>query len=255
MIRREINLFFTALMFYTRLPVPRGIGHSEDSLNKSVKYFPLMGWIVGGISVLIFWGSNFIFGKQIAIALSMIAGLLLTGAFHEDGFADVCDGFGGGWTREDILRIMKDSRIGTFGTVGLIAVLGLKFLLLDHFTSHQILLILPVAHSLSRLLPTWVIYRWDYTRDDESSKIKPIGKKIKTGEFLAAFIFGCLPLLLFRDPQFFLIMIPLPFVSLLMMRFFNRWIGGYTGDCLGAVQQISEITVYLSMIVLLRYGF
>lgn len=255
MIRREINLFFTALMFYTRLPVPRRIDHSDDRLNKSTKYFPLIGWIVGGLSALVFWGSDFVFGKQIAIALSMITSIMVTGAFHEDGFADVCDGFGGGWTKDAILRIMKDSRIGTFGTIGLICILGLKYLLLNLFASSQIILILPVTHSLSRLAPTWVIYRWNYVREDESSKVKPIGKKISTGEFLIAVIFGCLPLLLFQRAEYLLLITPLPLICWMIMRFFKHWIGGYTGDCLGAMQQISEIIVYMSIIVLLRYGF
>ena len=255
MIRREIQLFLTALMFYTRIPVPSGIDHSDEKLNKSTKYFPLMGWIVGGFSALVFRGCDYLLGKQIAIAISMIAGILMTGAFHEDGFADVCDGFGGGWSKEQILRIMKDSRIGTFGSVGLIVILGLKFLLLNQFDTNQLLLILPVAHSLSRLAPTWVICRWEYARDDSSSKTKPIGKKITLAEFLTAFFFGCIPLVLFWRLEYFLLLLPLAVVSTFMMRYFKKWIGGYTGDCLGAIQQITEITVYISIIVLLKYGF
>ena len=255
MIRREVNLILIALMFYTRIPVPSGIDHSDEKLNKSTKYFPLIGWIVGGATALTFLGFDIIFGKQLAVAFSMIAGILITGAFHEDGFADVCDGFGGGWSKEQILGIMKDSRIGTFGTVGLIFILGLKFLLLNQFTDNEILYILPVAHSMSRLAPTWVIYRWEYARDDAGSKTKPIGKKISTFEFLVASIFGCAPLLLFWRLEYFLLLLPLPVINGLLMRFFKKWIGGYTGDCLGTIQQITEIAVYLSIIVLLKYGF
>ena len=98
--KKELHIFFTALMFYTRIPCPKNINHHPDYLNKASRYFPLVGWIVGGISFLIFYMTSFLFSVEIAVLLSMITGVLVTGAFHEDGFADVCDGFGGGWTKE-----------------------------------------------------------------------------------------------------------------------------------------------------------
>ena len=87
--KKEIRIFFTALMFFTRIPCPKWVDHSEEYLNKSSKYFPLMGWIVGGGSALVFWLSTYIFPLPISILLSMIASILITGAFHEDGLADV----------------------------------------------------------------------------------------------------------------------------------------------------------------------
>src|ERR1700678_2498706 len=101
--KKELQLFLTAIMFYTRIPVPRWVNHSSNSLNDATKYFPLVGWIVGGIASLVFIGAKYFFNLPISILLSMAASVLLTGAFHEDGFADVCDGFGGGWTKEKIL--------------------------------------------------------------------------------------------------------------------------------------------------------
>ena len=94
--KKELRIFFTAMMFLTRLPVPRFTDHSPEYLERSVKYFPLIGWIVGGISALTFLIFNKYISEDIAIAASIIAGILTTGAFHEDGFADVCDAFGGG---------------------------------------------------------------------------------------------------------------------------------------------------------------
>ena len=99
-------------------------------------YFPLIGWIVGGFSALIFWASSFLFPVSISIIFSMIASILVTGAFHEDGFADVCDGFGGGWTKEKILEIMKDSRVGSYGVIGMILMLGTKFAVLYQMNPH-----------------------------------------------------------------------------------------------------------------------
>ena len=117
--RRQIELLLTAVMFYTRIPCPAWVGHSEELLNKATIYFPVMGWVVGGVAGAVYWAAARLFGADVGLLLSIIASVLLTGAFHEDGFADMCDGFGGGWTREKILLIMKDSRLGTYGAVGL----------------------------------------------------------------------------------------------------------------------------------------
>src|SRR5436190_7873550 len=125
--KKELHIFFTALLFYTRIPCPKNIDHNPDYLNKTSRYFPLVGWIVGGITFVVYYLSAFIFTIEIAVILSIIAGILITGAFHEDGFADVCDGFGGGWTKEKILLIMKDSSIGAYGAIGLVLLFLLKF--------------------------------------------------------------------------------------------------------------------------------
>src|SRR4051812_43461768 len=129
--KKELHIFFTALMFYTRIPCPKNIDHNPDYLNKATRYFPLIGWIVGSISFLAFYVSSLFLSIESAIILAIIASILTTGAFHEDGFADVCDGFGGGWTKEKILLIMKDSAIGAYGAIGLVLLFLLKFKLLS----------------------------------------------------------------------------------------------------------------------------
>ncbi len=120
--RTQLRHFFTAMLFYTRIPCPAwawqgagmedGPGRAAGELDKATIYFPVMGWIVAGIGAAVYAGALMLFTPELAIILSMIAQILATGAFHEDGFADVCDGFGGGWTKERILAIMKDSRDG-----------------------------------------------------------------------------------------------------------------------------------------------
>jgi len=148
-VKEQINLFLTAVMFYSRIPVPRSLGFSNERLNRATRYFPLIGWIVGGIGALVFYGLNWILPVEVAVFLSMMATIFATGAFHEDGFADFCDGFGGGYTREKIFTIMKDSRIGTYGTVGLIGMLGTKFLALQSLPPLIIPLVLVAGHALS----------------------------------------------------------------------------------------------------------
>ena len=127
MLQKEIRIFLTSLMFFTRVPIPSFKDYSEDDLNKCTRYFPLVGILVGSISFLAFYLSSLLFPTSISIAFSLLAGILVTGAFHEDGFADCFDGFGGGWSKSKILDIMKDSRLGTYGTVALIFLFLLKF--------------------------------------------------------------------------------------------------------------------------------
>ena len=126
--RRELEYFFGALRFFTRLPVPAWVGHSPAALNHSARYFPLVGLVVGLLGALVFAFASFFLPKTLAVLLAMAATLLATGAFHEDGWADMVDGFGGGWTRERTLEIMKDSSIGSYGTIALALMLVGKFM-------------------------------------------------------------------------------------------------------------------------------
>ncbi|WP_420581213.1 adenosylcobinamide-GDP ribazoletransferase [Reichenbachiella sp.] len=255
--KKEWSIFLTAVMFYTRIPCPRWVDHSADMLNKATRYFPLIGWIVGGFSALIYLGSVLVLPLSIAVILSMISSILLTGAFHEDGFADVCDGFGGGWTKEKILTIMKDSAIGAYGALGMIMMLLFKFTLLWEIGNSRgglnAAIVILAAHAISRANSVFMIFTDEYARDNEDSKAKPVAKKMKSDTFLIAMIIGLLPLFYFQN-LYFLITIPvLILVKLYLSSYFNKWIDGYTGDCLGAVQQISEVAFYLLVLLLWKF--
>ncbi|HAR72398.1 MAG TPA: adenosylcobinamide-GDP ribazoletransferase, partial [Flavobacteriaceae bacterium] len=115
MLKKEVTYFLTALMFFTRIPIPFKIPYSNEIMNQSQKYYAAIGLLVGAFNALIYTICQFILPVDIAIIITMIASVLLTGAFHEDGFTDVCDSFGGGYGKEKILTIMKDSRIGAYG--------------------------------------------------------------------------------------------------------------------------------------------
>lgn len=245
---RQFQIFFTALMFFTRIPVPKNSNHSEDYLNSATKHLPLIGWLVGGISALVYFGSSYVLPQSISIILSMIASIIVTGAFHEDGFADVCDGFGGGWTKEKILTIMKDSRVGAFGVIGMIFMLLLKYTSLNEIHSSYIAPMIVSGHVFSRLMAVCFIFFYSYARDDASSKTKPLGKKLKTPEMLFAIITGLLPFLMLKQPLFLIIIIPVTITFVLFARYIVKWIGGFTGDCLGAMQQLTELVFYISAV-------
>lgn len=245
-------------MFYTRIPCPKNITHHPDYLNKATRYFPFIGWIVGSISFLTFYLFSFFLSSEIAVILAIIASILTTGAFHEDGFADVCDGFGGGWTKEKILMIMKDSAIGAYGAIGLVLLFLLKFKLLSEsilLLTNNILLIFLLfisAHSLSRLAAISIIFTHEYSREDASSKSKPIAKQHTWKEVFGSFLFGLIPLIVFSyfDLKFLLAIIPVFITRYFLARYFQKWIDGYTGDCLGATQQVCEVVFYLSILFL-----
>lgn len=247
--KKEFDIFLTAIMFFTRIPCPKWVDHSKEILNKSTRYFALVGIIVGAFGGAVYFGASYLFDQNLALLLSMIATIWITGAFHEDGFADMLDGFGGGWTKEKILTIMKDSRLGTYGTVGLIFLLATKFLGLQNIHGIQFVFLLIAGHSVSRFFATVLIYKLPYVRDDGTGKEKPSADNMQLKSLVLNGVFGLLPLLLFQNMWVFFVLIPCGIATYLMARFFNKWIGGHTGDCAGATQQIVEIVFYLSMLV------
>jgi adenosylcobinamide-GDP ribazoletransferase len=248
-------------MFYTRIPCPKNIDHNPDYLNKATRYFPFIGWIVGSISFLAFYLFSLFLSTETAVIFSIIISVLTTGAFHEDGFADVCDGFGGGWTKEKILTIMKDSAIGAYGAIGLVLLFLVKFKLLSEsillFTHNLFLVFLLFisAHSLSRLAAISIIFTHEYSRDDASSKSKPIAKKHSWKEVLGSFFFGLIPLLAlsYFNYKILLVVIPIFITRYFLARYFQKWIDGYTGDCLGATQQVCEVVYYLSILFIWKF--
>ncbi len=237
-------------MFYTRLPVPGWVRYSDDILNRASRYFPLVGLIVGAIGALTFWLGDLVFDPSIALLLSLIATVLATGAFHEDGFADLCDGFGGGWTQSQVLAIMKDSRLGTYGTVGLVGLLALKFATLISLPATWIPLALLIAHPLSRFAAISFVYSHDYVQEDAQSKVKPLALNLSLGELILAAITGVAPLLILMvrwDWRWGIALGTVATARWALGRLFVRRLGGYTGDCLGAAQQVTEAAVYLAL--------
>lgn len=251
--KKEVQIFLTAVMFFTRIPCPKWVDHSAEFLKKSSKYFSLVGIIVGSIGALVFYGFSFIFSTEISLLLSMVSTIYITGAFHEDGFADVCDGLGGGWTKDKILLIMKDSRLGTYGTSGLVLILAIKFVALSEAPDYYIPIIIISGHSLSRFIATTLIFTHPYVRDTDDSKAKPAAKSMTLGMLSMSALFGVLPLFLFNSPLIFLTIIPMYVSKIYLGQKFKKWLGGQTGDCAGAVQQLSEVVFYLSVIVLWKY--
>lgn len=251
----EWTLFLTALMFYTRIPSPIKLEYSAALLNKSRKYFSLIGVLIGLIASTVYVLSSSVLPNTIAILLSMIASILATGAFHEDGFADACDGFGGGWQKDQVLTIMKDSRLGTYGALGLLLILVCKFLVLislsESLSNGVFCLAYIVAHTLSRQLSSSAIELFDYVQDIDQSKVKPITelRLDKSSQAFSWMITVLLTLCLLFQTHAMLAVLVSAAMAGIWLTYSKKRIGGYTGDVLGATQQLSEVMFYLVLLI------
>ena len=251
----QVRLFFIALQFFTRLPIPRWIGFDAGWLHQSSRYFPAVGLVVGAAAAAVYALASLLWPPAVAVLLSTIAGIYLTGAFHEDGFADTCDGLGGGVTKQRALEIMADSRIGAYGAIGIGLLLALKCTALSFLPAHITLASLLVAHPLSRLASTALIWKLDYVKQE--GKSKPLAQRMSNAEFAIAALSvlialaialaaGWLPLHALGSG-----LVAVVAAAWWLARKFVRRLGGYTGDCLGAVQQLSESVFYLAILAAL----
>jgi len=245
----HLKLFLLALSFYTRLPYSQTLDYKQ--LPQSAVYLPLIGWLVGGSCAFVFYLTDWLWPQATAVILTLIAGILLTGALHEDGFADVCDGFGGGMDKARILEIMKDSHIGVYGFLGLLLLLSLKVSVLIEMSAAAVPLMLLAGHSISRLSPLLLMQRYSYAREHHSKASGAVYKPSHSELVFAAAI-ALLPLALLPVLSA-LAIIPALLATLLLGHYFYRRIGGYTGDCLGASQQVAETVFYLSMSALWKF--
>ena len=239
--------FFAAIMLFTRIPVKWSFFSTEPpDLTRASWSFPLIGLLVGILSGML--GDICIY-LELPIFLScvtaIIFSLIVTGAFHEDGLADVCDGFGGGFSPADKLRIMKDSRIGTYGATALWVVLSLRTAILAFLDPALGIVLLVVAHALSRIAPLVLIYLLNYVQDAEAARAKPVAQGVPSRGLLVG-LAVIVPLGLWQLQLTVVAGLILVAAVLLLARLCVRQIGGYTGDYLGFSQQISEVLIYLS---------
>lgn len=247
-----LRLFFIAIQFLTRLPVPGQIQVSEETLSKATRFFPLVGVLVGAGAALTFWLLRHLLPDSAAILGTIIFTAFITNGFHEDGLADTFDGFGGGWTKEQALEIMRDSRLGTYGALALVFLILAKYNFLSSLEPGQILRWLIVAHTASRwtVLPlcAWL----PYARAEGQGKL--VAKKIGRPEIIIGSMtfFICVLSLSWQSALAAIFVTGLtPFLSGL---YFRARLSGITGDCLGATNQLTEVSLYLTAVILSRFN-
>ncbi len=255
------RLFFTALEYFTRWPKPRWVGHDPVWLGPCMRYFPAVGLLVGACGAAVCGVAAMWWPAPVAVVLSTAATLLITGAFHEDGFADVCDGLGGSRDREQALVIMTDSRIGAFGAIGIGVMLLLKFACLAALRPEHAMVAIVCAHVVSRAAPLSLMVALPYAKPRSDSKAKPVAQGMRWTEWAigtssAALVMGVTGALAWHvdgsptQAACWLVVLAASFVAAIasaapLAAWFRARLGGYTGDCLGAAQQVSELVFYL----------
>lgn len=253
MLKNEILRILAAFMFFSRIPVPYAKEIRELHFEKAVRYLPLVGFLISIAGAVIMYFTFRIFPKPISVLLGMFITVLLTGAIHEDGLADSCDGFGGAYNKQRILDIMKDSHIGTFGVIGLILSFLLRYATLSEMPRFYMAIFFITGNTLSRLMTVLVMHKNFYVRDLTSSKSKNVIANINWIDLIIATLPVLFLFVFIGSNSVLFVLIPVWLTQKLLKKFFSVKIGGYTGDCLGAVQQITEIIFYLSVLIWLRY--
>jgi adenosylcobinamide-GDP ribazoletransferase len=247
---QQVRLFFIALQFFTRLPIPAWVGFEASWLQHASRYFPLVGCVVGAIAAGVHAAAALVLPAPVAAVLSSAASIYITGAFHEDGFADTCDGLGGGTTRARALEIMKDSRVGAYGAIGIVCMLAAKLSALAMLPPRQAIAALLLAHPLSRLAATSLIWKLEYVRGE--GKAKPLAQQMTGAEFaIGIFTTGLLAALLLATgwgaPTAVL-------AAVLAALGAALWLGRLFVRRLGAVQQLAEVLIYVAILATLGHG-
>jgi adenosylcobinamide-GDP ribazoletransferase len=263
----QLRVLLTGVMFLTRLPCPAWVGHDAEYLARSTVWFPAIGALVGGFGALAFAVAALGLPPLVAAALSTVATVWLTGAFHEDALADSCDGFGGGWGKDQILAIMKDSRVGSYGVVGLalvlVAKLGALAALAAQFgpvtaagsveytatgapNAGRVAAALVAAHVLGRWSSLPLIWRLEYVRET-GSKSKPFAASVTPARLVVGSALAVAVVVAVLGREAVPVLAVALAVTLLAGRYFRRVLGGITGDCLGAANQAVELCVYLAL--------
>src|SRR6266404_1131101 len=246
-----IRRFFIAVQFLTRLPVPRVLSNSEAELGKAAAFFPLIGVIVGGGAALVSVLLQRVFPVSASVLCAMVFAAFITNGFHEDGLADTFDGFGGGWTKDRVLEIMRDSRIGTYGALALIFLVLGKLNFLSSLPAGQIWRWLIIAHTAARwtILPlcAWL----PYARAAGQGKL--VAKQVGALEILTATATLIVAFLLLPWRAALAALLVTSLVTLLSGLYFRARLEGITGDCLGATNQVTEVGLYMTAVILLRF--
>ena len=266
---QAIRHYLLAVQFFTRIPITgklaEWVGFSPAMLRASAGHFPGVGVLVGAVAAGLYGLLAVLLPESplsplVAAALSTVATVLLTGGFHEDGLADVADGLGGSYDKARALEIMKDSRVGAFGAMALSLALLSKVALIALLGSLDMALLtlcsaLFAAHVVSRTLPLLLIAWLPHVGDSAASKSKPLADQLGPGSLLTALIWCFMALataLWALEAIDLIVACSLAFVALLWMhRLFKRRLQGFTGDCLGAAQQVCEIAFYLGLAIAL----
>lgn len=245
MLRAEVCYFLCAVQFLTRLPVPHLNGFAPQWLDRSVRYFPLTGILVGAICAAVLLAASLLWKGALPALLAVAAAAASTGAMHEDGFADFFDSLGGQST-EARLAIMKDSRLGTFGVLALGLAAAAKVLALTAMPAAVAAAALVASHAGGRFAAVSAMPCMPYAGNTSVAKPKPVAASITAFGLAIAAIFGLLPVLLLPLAAGLTAFLAASVAAIVVAWQARRLFGGFTGDVLGAIEQSYEIAFLLA---------
>jgi adenosylcobinamide-GDP ribazoletransferase len=253
---QELRLGFVALQFLTRVPAPRWVGFEPGWLNESARHFPLVGALVGTAGAAVLLAASALWPPAVAALLALAATLVLTGAFHEDGLADTLDALGGAVPRERALLIMKDSRIGSYGAAAMVLSLGARAALMAALCTRPwaaAAAAMVLSHGLGRAAAVALMALLPYAGDADHAKAKPLATAIGWAQWTVALgwaavlVSGAVACEAIEPSRAAVVLFAVAAVVLAMRRWLRRRLGGYTGDTLGACEQLSELAVLLAL--------
>jgi len=236
--------------FLTIFPVAQRLEMTPERLARSMAFFPAVGLSIGLLLVVLNWILAPLIPLAVLDCLLLLILIAVTGALHLDGIADLIDGLAGGKDREGVLRIMKDSRVGAIGVVGLVMVLLLKYLSLYH---------VPLEHKYAALMFMPAAGRWiqvalasacRYIRDEGGTGgvfVDNVGER----ELLIATVTLLLAALVLFGLKGVLLVLLLGLTGMLLWRYFERRLGGVTGDVLGASTEIVEVVTLILVLAVI----
>lgn len=241
-----------SIMFFTRLPLWRlkALHVPAECFKNVVSYWAVAGWLTGGVMAAVFFAASKIFPADIAMIFAMLARVVFTGALHEDGLADFADGFGGGTDRAKILSIMKDSHIGAFGVIAQIFYFILFYKLACALPPQMICAALFAADPFCKFIASFVCVMLPYARPLSQSKAGHAYCAPTAKSLVINACFGILPFAVFIAPEYWLAAILPAAVFVWGVWLMGKKIGGYTGDCCGALFLMCELSLYGGLVLI-----
>ncbi|HEX3644645.1 MAG TPA: adenosylcobinamide-GDP ribazoletransferase [Vicinamibacterales bacterium] len=246
--KRQWLLLLVAVQFLTRLPVPIAAELPQDALPDSARFFPVVGAIValGAIAIDLVVGAHA--NRSVSVVLILIYVVIVTGGLHEDGLADAADGFGGGWTKDRVLAIMRDSNIGSFGALAIGGSLLARFVFLTSLPAGDFHRVLLAGQVLGRWAMVPLAYWLPPARNDQGQGAR-LARKTSTSTLVAATALAVIPVSFAGGPAAMAMIVAAGGVAAVTGAYYRRRIGGITGDCLGATCQLTECAVYLTGVI------
>lgn len=243
--RSAANSFLVAVQFMTRLPVPRRIHYSPDALAKSAVFFPAIGLLVGagGVALNVLLSPRL--SRDVVVVLILVYLVIVTGGLHEDALGDAADGFGGGWEKDRVLAIMRDSRVGSFGTIAITLGLLARFVFLTNLAPGKFVGFFIAGQVLGRWTALPLAFFLPSAHDNGPGQGRLVADKITILSFAAGTLLALAIVAIALRGAALEAVLTATVIAAVSGVYYRRRIGGITGDCLGATIQLTEIAIYL----------